>query len=149
MTLKMDRKALEEFLHRAFPQVADGYDVVSAAEDVLTLRLGPRDRHLRPGGTVSGPTLFELADVAFYLAILSRVGPEALAVTTSGSIDFMRKPAAGQPITAEARINKLGRALAVGTVMVYSQGVEGPVAQASFTYSLPPRRMDGQIAGVK
>jgi uncharacterized protein (TIGR00369 family) len=98
------------------------------------------EKNLRPGGTVSGPAMFSLADVAVYLAILAMIGPEALAVTTNASIDFMRKPAAGRDLIAEARLLKLGRALAVGDVLVFSEGVAEPVARASFTYSIPPRR---------
>jgi len=76
--------------------------------------------------------------VAMYLAILARIGPVALAVTTNCAIDFMRKPAAGRDLLAEARVLKLGRALAVGDVMILSEGVEAPVARAGLTYSIPP-----------
>ena len=103
----------------------------------LVLRLKVSDRHLRPGGTVSGPALFGLADVAMYLAILSRIGPVALAVTTNCSIDFMRKPAAGCDVLAEARLLKLGRRLAVGDVLLFSEGTTEPVARAGLTYSIP------------
>jgi len=92
---------------------------------------------LRPGGTVSGPAMFALADCAFYMATLSLVGREALAVTTSAAIDFLRKPAPGG-LVAEARMLKLGRTLAVGDVLVFSDGVADPVARASLTYSIPP-----------
>jgi uncharacterized protein (TIGR00369 family) len=84
--------------------------------------------------------MFALADVAVYLAILAMIGPEALAVTTNCSIDFMRKPEAGRDLLGEARLLKLGRALAVGDVLLYSEGVAEPVARASLTYSIPPRR---------
>jgi uncharacterized protein (TIGR00369 family) len=107
--------------------------------DLLTMRLLTAERHLRPGGTVSGPTMFALADVAIYLAILSRIGPVALAVTTNCSIDFMRKPEAGRDLLAEARLLKLGRQLAVGDVLIRSEGAGGVVARASLTYALPPR----------
>jgi uncharacterized protein (TIGR00369 family) len=106
----------------------------------VRLRLHVTEKNLRPGGTVSGPAMFSLADVAVYLAILAMIGPEALAVTTNCSIDFMRKPAAGRDLVAEARLLKLGRTLAVGDVLVYSEGVAEPVARASLTYSIPPRR---------
>ena len=104
------------------------------------MRLATADRHLRPGGTVSGPSMFALADVSVYLAILAMIGPEALAVTTNCSIDFMRKPAAGADLIAECRILKLGRVLAVGEVLIFSLGVDAPVARASLTYSIPPAR---------
>ncbi|WP_102107200.1 PaaI family thioesterase [Oceaniglobus roseus] len=140
MTLKMDADALTAFLAEAFPQVAADFTVVAAEPDLLRVRLDVAERHLRPGGTVSGPSMFALADVAIYLAILARIGPEALSVTTNCSIDFMRKPAAGVPLVAEARLLKLGRVLAVGDVLIFSEGVAAPVARASLTYSIPPAR---------
>ena len=82
--------------------------------------------------------MFMLADVAIYLAILARLGPVALAVTTNCAMDFMRKPAAGVDLICEARLLKLGRVLAVGDAMIYSVGQAAPVARASMTYSIPP-----------
>lgn len=134
--LKMTAAELSAFLARDFAQVAGDF-VVEAAADELVLRLKVGEGHLRPGGTVSGPTMFALADVAIYLAILSRIGPVALAVTTNASIDFMRKPEAGRDLIARARILKLGRVLAVGDVLIWSDGGEAPVARASMTYSIP------------
>ncbi|SFH33555.1 uncharacterized domain 1-containing protein [Palleronia marisminoris] len=135
----MDIRALQSFLADAFPQVAEDFIVEDLSEDGMRVRLHVGDRHLRPGGTVSGPSIFALADVGVYLMILSRLGPVALAVTTNCSIDFMRKPAAGVDLTAEVRLLKLGRVLAVGDVLIYSDGAEAPVARASVTYSIPPR----------
>lgn len=135
----MTRNKLEQFLRREFPQVADDFAIEAMGPGRLTLRLKSSDRHLRPGGTVSGPSLFALADVAVYLAILAEIGPEALAVTTNCSIDFMRKPAAGRHVIAQATLLKLGRQLAVGDVLLYSDGKEEPVARATLTYSLPPK----------
>ncbi len=103
------------------------------------MRLNVGAHHLRPGGTVSGPSMFGLADVGAYLAILSRIGPVALAVTTNCSIDFMRKPAAGVDLIAKARLLKLGRALAVTDCLLFSEGMDAPVARATLTYSIPPR----------
>jgi uncharacterized protein (TIGR00369 family) len=128
------------FLRRDFGQVAEEFAVERADADGVTLRLTVAERHLRPGGTVSGPSIFGLVDVAMYLAILSRIGPVALTVTTSCAIDFMRKPAAGRDLLGEARVLKLGRSLAVGDVMVFSEGMAEPVARASLTYSIPPKR---------
>jgi len=139
MLLKMDAEALMAFLTRDFGQVADDFAVERAEEAGVTLRLKVAERHLRPGDTVSGPTIFALADVAMYLAILSRVGPVALTVTTSCAIDFMRKPASGRDLLGTARLLKLGRSLAVGDVLVFSEGLADPVARASLTYSIPPK----------
>ncbi|NTT88461.1 PaaI family thioesterase [Tabrizicola fusiformis] len=138
MALVMTAAELQAFLARDFGQVADDFAVERADEAGLALRLRVAGRHLRPGGTVSGPSIFALADVAMYLAILSRIGPVALAVTTNCAIDFMRKPAAGVDLVAEARVLKLGRSLAVGDVLVFSEGQTAPVARAGLTYSIPP-----------
>lgn len=137
--LKMDAAALQGFLLRDFGQVAEDFVVERADANGVTLRLQVADRHLRPGGTVSGPAMFGLADVAMYLAILSRIGPVALTVTTNCAIDFMRKPQAGVDVLAEARVLKLGRALAVGDVLLFSDGKADAVARASLTYAIPPK----------
>ncbi|KQB11477.1 PaaI family thioesterase [Rhodobacter capsulatus] len=138
MELKMDVAALNAFLRREFAQVADMFEVIEAgAETVIRLRVD--QSHLRPGGTVSGPSMFALADVGIYLAILSRIGPVALSVTTSATIDFLRKPLAGIDLLARVRVLKLGRSLAVGDCLIFSEGEAEPVARASMTYSVPPR----------
>lgn len=138
MDLKMDKHALDAFVAEQFPQVDGVFHVEDVSPMRLTMRMSVDDSHLRPGGTVSGPSMFGLADVGFYLAILAMIGPKALTVTTHCSIDFMRKPTAGRDLIARAEILKLGRALAVGTVAIRSEGHEGVVAQASLTYSIPP-----------
>lgn len=139
MQLRMDAAALTAFLAQEFGQVAEDFAVERVGPEGLVLRLRVADKHLRPGGTVSGPSIFALADVAMYLAILARIGPVALAVTTNCAVDFMRKPAAGRDLAAEARVLKLGRSLAVGDVLVFSEGLADPVARASLTYAIPPK----------
>jgi uncharacterized protein (TIGR00369 family) len=139
MQVAMDAAGLTGFLAREFGQVAMDFAVERVGPEGLVLRLKVADRHLRPGGTVSGPSIFALADVAMYLAILARIGPVALAVTTSCAVDFMRKPAAGRDLLGEARLLKLGRSLAVGDVLVFSDGLPEPVARASLTYAIPPK----------
>ena len=141
MPPKMLRDDLHRFMKREFPQTSEDYEVENVVENGITVRMPVSDRNLRPGGTVSGPSIFGLADIAFYLAILAMIGPVALAVTTNCSIDFMRKPAAGRQLIAKARILKLGKTLAVGDVLVYSEGESAPVARAGMTYSIPPKRM--------
>lgn len=139
MRLLMDRAALNLFLGRAFPQVAGQVTVETVNGQGLSARLKVLDQHLRPGGTVSGPAMFALADVAIYLAILSRIGEVALAVTTNATIDFMRRPAAGRDLIADCSILKLGRVLAVGQCMIRSDGGQDVVARCSMTYSIPPK----------
>ncbi|MBW6507721.1 MAG: PaaI family thioesterase [Rhodobacteraceae bacterium] len=140
MQHQMDAGALTSFLAREFQQVAEDFAIERLTPDGISVRLRVAGRHLRPGGTVSGPSIFALADVAVYLAILSRIGPVALAVTTSANLDFLRKPAAGVDLIAETRLLKLGRSLAVADALIYSEGLPDPVARAAMTYSIPPRR---------
>lgn len=102
------------------------------------LRLAVTNALLRPGGTVSGPTMFTLADTAFYVAVMASVGPKTLAVTTNISINFLRKPKPVDMI-AKCRLMKLGKQLAVGEVSIFSDGDDMPVAHATGTYSIPPR----------
>ena len=103
------------------------------------IRLCVGEKNLRPGGTVSGPALFALADVSVYLAILAMIGPKALSVTTNCAIDFMRKPKSGTDLVCKTRLLKLGRVLAVGDCLIFSEGDDRPVARASLTYSIPQR----------
>jgi len=139
MTVTMDAAELTHFLGREFPQVARDFVIEEVGDRRIRVRLAVGERHLRPGGTVSGPSIFALADVAVYLGLLAMIGPEALAVTTNCSIDFMRKPAANTDLIAECRLLKVGRVLAVGEVLIFSDGVAEPVARASLTYSIPPK----------
>ena len=139
MELKMDIPQLERFIAEQFPQIGDDFTIEELTPQGVRVRLKVADRHLRPGGTVSGPSMFALADVGMYLAILGRIGPVALAVTTNCAIDFMRKPAADADMICETRLLKLGRVLAVGDAILFSEGQIEPVARASLTYSIPPR----------
>ncbi len=140
MELQMDIAALEAFLAAQFPQVDGQLRIEAITQDGIVIRLLVNESHLRPGGTVSGPTMFMLADVGVYLAILARIGPVALAVTTGCSMDFMRKPAAGRDLVCEVRLLKLGRSLAVGDALIFSDGQDVLVARATMTYSIPPKR---------
>ena len=140
MLLKMDLNELRAFMAAEFPQVVKDFNIEQVVPMEITVRLHVTERNLRPGGTVSGPSMFSLADVSVYLLILAMIGPQALAVTTNCSIDFMRKPAAGADLIAKARLLKLGRVLVVGDVLLFSEGSETPVARAGLTYSIPPVR---------
>lgn len=138
----MDVAELQAFLIEAFPGHGEGEGVGGTlVEDVspgvVRARLKYGDHHLRPGGTISGPTMMGLADHVMYALVLAHIGPVALAVTTNLNINFLRKPAPADLI-AEARFVKLGRRLAVGEVHIYG-GDEKMVAQVSCTYSIPPQ----------
>jgi uncharacterized protein (TIGR00369 family) len=140
---KMSVPDLETFLHEIFPQVFRiGGDVGIEHADGTTCRVRQRysDSMLRPGGTISGPTLMALADCAMYVVLLSAIGPVGLAVTTNLNINFLRKGAAEQDVVAEARLLKLGKRLAVGEVTLFSGDSPDPIAHVTATYSIPDKQ---------
>ena len=140
MTAKMTIAELEAFLHAEFPQAfrTDGDIAIESADgQTCLLRQRYSERMLRPGGTVSGPTLMALADFAMYVVLLSAIGPVGLAVTTNLNINFLRKGAAGADVLAEARLLKLGKRLAVGEVTLLSGELPDPIAHVTATYSIP------------
>jgi len=139
MAVKMSAQDLMDFMEREFPQVNNDFIIEEVRDMGVRVRMPIANRHLRPGGTVSGPSMFALADCAIYMAVLAMIGPQGLAVTTNCSMDFMRKPEAGKDLICECNLLKLGRVLAVGDVLIYSDGLDKPVARASMTYSIPPR----------
>ena len=132
----MSKIDLEKFLEKEFPQVSNNFKILNTKPNSLSMLMHISDEHLRPGGTVSGPTMFLLADVSFYLATLSIIGPKSLTVTTNCSINFLRKPNISNLIS-ESRVLKIGKTLSVGDVLIYSEGIKEPVAHASLTYSIP------------
>jgi uncharacterized protein (TIGR00369 family) len=139
-TAKMSVAELERFLHVEFPQVfGDGGDISIEGADGASCLLRQRynDEMLRPGGTVSGPTLMALADYAMYVVLLSAIGPAGLAVTTNLNINFLRKGQPGQDVVAAARLLKLGKRLAVGEVNLLSGMSPDPIAHVTATYSIP------------
>jgi len=132
------RDEIAAFLAAEFPQTKALVSAVGDRGATVTHDVGLDE--LRPGGTVSGPVLMELADVALYVAILGEIGIVPLAVTTGLTINFLRKPAADRRVVGVCKLLKVGRTLAVGEVWLYSEGVEEPVAHVVGTYSIPPRR---------
>ena len=138
--LIMTAEEITAFLDREFPQINRGgrvFAVEAAGHGTARLRMTYHERFLRPGGTISGPSMFALADVAMYAAVLSVIGPRALAVTTNLNINFLRRPEPRDMI-AEARVLKLGKRLAVGEIALHSDGQEELAAHATATYSIPP-----------
>jgi uncharacterized protein (TIGR00369 family) len=119
-------------------QDGSGITIEDAWHGGCRVRRAYSQKFLRPGGTISGPTMMGLTDFAMYVAILASIGPVPLAVTTNLNINFLRKPAPGDLI-AQARLIKLGKRLAVGEVAILSDGEEDMVAHATTTYSIPPR----------
>lgn len=140
MPLALNKNEVSAFLDEVFPQVRDEFEIDHLEDGKIVMRLKTREKHLRPGGTVSGPSMFSLADVCVYAIVIASVGKKALAVTTNCSIDFMHKPKAGVDLVAECELLKLGRRLAVGDVRLRSDGSDAVVARATLTYAIPPEK---------
>ena len=136
---KMTVPELEKFLRAEFPQAFSAGDITIEEADGASCRLKQRygEQMLRPGGTISGPTLMALADFAMYVVLLSAIGPVGLAVTTNLTINFLRKGSPGQDVLAAARLLKLGKRLAVGEVNLMSAGSPDTIAHVTATYSIP------------
>ncbi|WP_046865299.1 PaaI family thioesterase [Microvirga massiliensis] len=135
----MTRDDVEAFLEQEFPQLHYGgrtYHIESVGPLSAQLRMDYHERHIRPGGTLSGPSMMALADLAIYVAILAQIGPVALTVTTNLSFNFLRKPGK-RALIADCRILKLGRRLAVAEVGIRSEGMSDLVCHATGTYSIP------------
>ena len=140
-TSKMTVEELERFLSAEFPQAFHGESGLSIDEvwhGGGRVRQDYQERLIRPGGTISGPTMMALADFAMYVGILASIGPVPLAVTINLNINFLRKPAQ-RDLIAECRLLKLGKRLAVGEVAIRSDGNDDPVAHVTSTYSIPSR----------
>ncbi|MET0169324.1 MAG: PaaI family thioesterase [Aliihoeflea sp.] len=142
LTPVMDAAEINTFLKQVYPQLNDDYAAYEATEIFpggCVVRLNADKRHLRPGNTISGPSLFTLADIGGYVCVLSHAGPDALSVTTNLNINFMRKAEAG-PVEGHCRILKLGRSLMVFDIEMLSGADRHVVAHATGTYSIPPTR---------
>jgi uncharacterized protein (TIGR00369 family) len=142
MPVVMTIAELERFLAAEFPQVfhsESGLAIEALWERGCRVRQAFRDGSVRPGGTISGPTMMALADFTMYVAVLAAIGPVPLAVTINLNINFLRKPAQ-RDLVAEARLLKLGQRLATGEVTICSDGEDDPVAHVTSTYSIPSRR---------
>lgn len=138
MSSTLSVNELQEFLNAEFPGFKSR--IVSASENHCELLRLVGDSDLRPGGTVSGPTMMELADTALYVAVLATVGLVPLAVTTNLTINFLRKPAASRDLIAVCDLHKVGKSQAVGSVAIYSQSSDDMVAHVVGTYAIPSKR---------
>ena len=138
----LNAEQIGELLHEVFPQAfypGCGLSIERVGYGDIRVRREFHADHLRPGGTVSGPTMMELADFAMYVAVFSAIGRQPLAVTTNLNINFLRKPAPAD-LLADAKLMKIGKRLAVGEVTIYSDGSDEPVAHVTSTYSIPNGR---------
>lgn len=142
LTNILDAAAVNAYLDEVYPQLNRGgrdFEVVEVGRGSCVVRLHAGERHLRPGNTVDGPSLFTLADIGGYALALSHLGLVALAVTTNLNINFMRKASAGA-VDAHCRILKLGRTLMVFDAALQAGTDKALVAHATGTYSIPPKR---------
>jgi uncharacterized protein (TIGR00369 family) len=134
--LRLDAEGITKFLDEVFPGAMENFTIEDVQPMSARIRMPFQTRQLRPGGTISGPSLMALADTGLWVALLAMIGPEALSVTSHLDIDFLRKPAP-LDVIAHTTLHKLGRRLAVGDVIMYSDGEEMPCARASVTYAIP------------
>ncbi|UVE16954.1 PaaI family thioesterase [Pseudomonas sp. LS44] len=130
------KQQIADFIKTEFPHSRIAIEAVGDKCATVSQEIG--ESELRPGGTVSGPTLMAVADVALYVAVLGEIGIVPLAVTTNLTINFLRRPEAGKRIIGECRLMKVGKTLAIGEVSLYSEGGEEPVAHVVGTYAIPP-----------
>ncbi len=129
---------INQFLKDDFPQVRSTVEKIGERSSLIRHVVCEGD--LRPGGTVSGPTLFAIADLALYVAILGEIGMQPLAVTTNLNMNFLNKPVANKDLMGECRLIKVGKGLIMGDVFIYSEGESQPVVHATGTYAIPPKR---------
>jgi acyl-coenzyme A thioesterase PaaI-like protein len=138
--MRSNKNEIVEFLKQEFPQSLSKCEIESVVERGATVIYRVDDQDLRPGGTVSGPTMMTVADYALYIAILGEIGIVGLAVTTNLNINFLKKPVADQNIRGVCKLMKVGKALIVGEVYLYSLNSDEPIAHVTGTYSIPPKK---------
>ena len=129
-------KEISKKLKDIFPQVADKYEIISLKSNYSEVKLLSNNKNLRPGNTISGPSMFELADLSFYIAIMASTDLGDKSVTTNVSINFIKKPLLSN-LLGISKIKKMGKRLVVGDVEILSEDKKQIYAQALFTYSIP------------
>ena len=137
MKLQFSISELSSYLDEVFPQVVYRYRIVDLQQVYARVIQNITQENLRPGGTVSGPTIFSLVDIGMYILLLAHIGKEPLAVTTNCSIDFLKKPTMDEELFADCNLLKLGKTLVVGEVLVKSSDKEALLARSSITYYRP------------
>ncbi len=138
--MKSNKTEIIEFLTAFFQPSLERCEIEEVTECGASLVWHVGGTDLRPGGTISGPTMMALADFALYVAILGEIGIVGLAVTTKLNINFLRKPSGGVDLRGVCKLMKVGQALIVGEVWIYSIDQDEPVAHVTGTYSIPPKR---------
>ena len=137
MKLQFSISELSSYLDEVFPQVVNRYRIVDLQQGYARVIQNITQENLRPGGTVSGPTIFSLVDIGMYILLLAHIGKEPLAVTTNCSIDFLKKPTMDEELFADCNLLKLGKTLVVGEVLVKSSDKEALLVRSSITYYRP------------
>jgi uncharacterized protein (TIGR00369 family) len=139
--LRLTAGAITEFLNEVFPGAMERFEIEDVQPMSARVRMRYSEYSLRPGGTISGPSLMTLADTSVWIAVLGMIGREPLSVTSHLDIDFLRKPAPGD-VVGHATLHMIGKRLAVGDVLMYAEGESRPCARSSVTYAIPSQRMD-------
>lgn len=138
--MKSNQQEIVQFLQQYFPQSLEKCEIEEVIEGGATMLWHVGGSDLRPGGTISGPTMMTLADFALYVAILGEIGIIGLAVTTNMNINFLRKPSGGVDLRGVCKLMKVGKVLIVAEVWIYSIDQDEPVAHVTGTYSIPPQK---------
>jgi len=141
---RLSAQEISDFLDGVFPGAMDHFTIEEVRPMYARVRMLFSEFRLRPGGTISGPSLMTLADTGLWVALLAMIGREPLSVTSHLDIDFLRKPAPAD-VVAETTLHKIGKRLAVGDVIMYSAGENVPCARASVTYAIPSVRLDPPV----
>jgi uncharacterized protein (TIGR00369 family) len=144
VTQRLNATEIAAFLDEVFPGAMERFVIEDVQPMRARIRMVYNQWQLRPGGTISGPSLMTLADTALWVALLAMIGREPLSVTSHLDIDFLRKPAPADVI-ADTTLHKVGKRLAVGDVLMYSDGEDVPCARASVTYAIPSVRLDPPV----
>ena len=136
-SLRWTAEEVTSFLRVEFPQAFQegcDYPIRSLEPGRIILAMTSDERHVRPGGTVSGPAMVGLVDYAMYALLLAHHGPAArLSATTGMQISFLRRPAPGTMICT-LELLKHGRTLSVGDARIRVEGSDEIVAHAELTY---------------
>ena len=136
MSLRFTIEELSDYVEEIFPNLKEDFKILDISEKNSIVRLKTNNKHLRPGNTVSGPSIFSLIDFSAFIVLFAQLSNENRAVTTNCSIDFMRKPSAEADLIAHCEILKFGKILVVADVKVFSKNTKKSVAKATITYSL-------------
>ncbi len=136
MTSKVSVEDANTFLSTAFDRPDHRAQITLMEEGRAVQRLEVSAENMRPGGYISGPTQMAVADSAAYMAVMTLTGIEPMAVTSNLNINFLR-PCIGGAVVADARVMKIGKALAVMDVDIRAEGSDKASSHAVVSYALP------------